>query len=437
MSKTLKGNQKHLTLSDRSYIEQALLHGLSFRKMATVLHKDPSTISKEIRLHKRAVRENNSNRNDCLLSAKCQEHHICGNKICMRSCWVCKTKDCHDFCNNYIRFSCDRLTKPPYVCNGCPSQSSCKQQHLYYHANVANAKYHQTLVSSRSGINCTPEKLEMLDCLVSPLIKKGQPLSHIYAAHTDEIPCCRRTLYNYMDRSLLAARNIDLPRRVRYKRRKHRKEGFRDVNQTYRNRRSYKDFERFMEAHPDAEIIEMDTVKGSRDAGKVLLTLLFRNSSFMLIFLLPRGTQACVADVFNMLSNVLGINIFRKTFPVILTDNGPEFKDPSTIEKSPDGRRRTYVFYCDPYVSNQKARIEKNHEFIRYVLPKGKGFRQFCQDDITLMTNHINSIARDNLNRTTPFDLASLLIDKKVLVSLGLKKVSPDEVLLKPALLKK
>ena len=73
-----------------------------------------------------------------------------------------------------------------------------------------------------------------------------------------------------MNRSLLAARNIDLPRRVRYKRRKHRKEGFRDVNQTYRNRRSYKDFERFMEAHPEAEIIEMETIKGSRDAGKVL-----------------------------------------------------------------------------------------------------------------------------------------------------------------------
>lgn len=98
-------------------------------------------------------------------------------------------------------------------------------------------------------------------------------------------------LYNYVDQRLLVARNLDLPRRVRFKRRyrKHRKEGYQDIKQTYRNRRTYKDFERFIEAHPDAEVIEMDTVKGSNNGGKVFLTMFFRNSSFILIFLLPQG----------------------------------------------------------------------------------------------------------------------------------------------------
>jgi len=77
------------------------------------------------------------------------------------------------------------------------------------------------------------------------------------------------------------------------------------------------------------------------------------------------------------------------------------------------------------------------HEFMRYILPKGKSFSHLTDDNVRLLTNHINSIARDNLNGSTPFDLASLLIDKKVLASLGLEKVSPDEVLLKPALFKK
>ena len=158
-----------------------------------------------------------------------------------------------------------------------------------------------------------------------------------------------------------------------------------------------------------------------------------QNPSYIL---LPKGSQQCVADVFNFLTEILGLNIFRKTFPVILTDNGPEFKNPESIEKTPDGKQRTYVFYCDPYVSNQKARIEKNHEFIRYVIPKGKSFRHLEQNDITKLANHINSTARDNLNGATPFDLASLLLNKKVLTSLGLEKVSPDEVLLKPALFK-
>lgn len=439
MSKSIPGNQKHLTLSDRCFIEQALIQGLSFRQMAITLHKDPSTISKEIRLHRTMPRKNSTNKNDCIHSPKCNFHHICGNDICMKSCWFCNDYNCHDYCSDYEPFYCKRIEKAPFVCNGCSDILSCKHPHFYYHAREADSRYRKTLVNSRSGINCSPEELEKLDNLVSPLILKGQPLGHIFATHAAEIPCSRRTLYNYVDQSLLVARNLDLPRRVRFKRRyrKSRKEGYKDANQSYRNRRTYKDFERFLEAHPDAEVIEMDTVKGTKNGGKVFLTMLFRNSSFMLIFLLPQGKQKYVQQVFDMLTESLGPRLFQKTFPVILTDNGPEFKNPSALEFTQAGRRRTYIFYCDPYVSNQKGRLEKNHEFIRYILPKGKSFSNLTDEDVRKLCNHINSVARDNLNGATPFDLASILINKKVLVSLGLEKVSPDEVLLKPALFKK
>lgn len=167
------------------------------------------------------------------------------------------------------------------------------------------------------------------------------------------------------------------------------------------------------------------------------MTLLFRSSSFMLIFLLPACTQAAVKDVFDQLYEGLGPVVFRRTFRIILTDNGPEFKDPWSIERAPNGERRTRVFYCDPYHSNQKGRLEKNHEFIRYIIPKGSSMFYLTPEDARLMTCHINSVARDSLNGQTPFDLASLLISKKVPEFLGLRKISPDEVILKPALLKK
>lgn len=51
------------------------------------------------------------------------------------------------------------------------------------------------------------------------------------------------------------------------------------------------------------------------------------------------------------------------------------------------------------------------------------------------MTSHINSTARDSLNGASPFDLAELLIDKKIPALAGLNKVSPDNVMLKPALI--
>ena len=51
MSHSIKGNGKHLTFSDRVYIEQELTQQSSFRYIAANLGKDPSTISKEVRLH--------------------------------------------------------------------------------------------------------------------------------------------------------------------------------------------------------------------------------------------------------------------------------------------------------------------------------------------------------------------------------------------------
>ncbi|MEY8002039.1 IS30 family transposase, partial [Clostridium sp. Mt-5] len=57
----------------------------------------------------------------------------------------------------------------------------------------------------------------MLDDLISPLIKRGQSIAHIYANHGHEIPCSRRTLYHYLNKGVFEARNIDLRRRVRYK----------------------------------------------------------------------------------------------------------------------------------------------------------------------------------------------------------------------------
>ena len=52
MSKYIPGNQKHLTLENRIYIENELNKGTSFKDIARFLCKDPTTISKEIRAHR-------------------------------------------------------------------------------------------------------------------------------------------------------------------------------------------------------------------------------------------------------------------------------------------------------------------------------------------------------------------------------------------------
>lgn len=437
-------DQKHLTLSNRTYIEQELLQKSSFSSIAKVLHKDPTTIAKEVKRYSKDVSSKYSYKcNLCKLYKECtiksSDLKCSGYRThyCSSYCKKCFRKSVIDICPYFLPYTCDMINKPPYVCNHCTDQKHCPLDKRFYNAAFAQKQYEKTLSKSREGINMTPDELQELNDLVSPLILKGQPLSHIFAVHADEIPVCRRTLYNYLEQRVFQARNIDLPRRVRYKKRKKNNEPRKPktLQQEYRNKRTYTDFERFMAAHPDLNVVEMDTVKGGRAAGKCLLTLLFRNCSFMIIILLPNCTQKAVIDAINNLSTTIGIRTFKKYFPVLLTDNGSEFKNPWAIEKTESGTHRTYVFYCDPYVSNQKARLEKNHEYIRYVIPKGRSMYRYTQEDINLMASHINSTARDSLNGSTPFDLAELLLDKKIPILTGQFKVSPDDVMLKPALI--
>lgn len=110
--------------------------------------------------------------------------------------------------------------------------------------------------------------------------------------------------------------------------------------------------------YTEDEVVEMDTVKGVREQGKRLLTMIFRKNNVMLLFLMPYGKAESVKMVFDYLEAGLGIEIFRRLFPVILTDNGSEFKKVDELELTSDETGflvyRTSIFYCDPMASWQK-----------------------------------------------------------------------------------
>lgn len=424
----------HLSQTDRFVIERMLMAGSSFRIIAEKLGRHPSTISREIRNHRNFINAHTVTGNDCVYSVSCMEKHVCDDYSCFSRCAFCKHKLCKEFCSRYINGYCAKLDRPPYVCNICSKRGPCRLNHAYYNAHQAHAMYLRTLSSSRRGIHATPERLHQLDNLITPLLKMGQPLSHIFATHADEIGCSRKTVYNYVEAHAFTAKNIDLPRKVRYKRRK-KQNCTPKIHYRYREGRTYQDYQNYIEQYPESSVVEMDTVKGSYNVGKVLLTMVFCKFNFMLIFIMPDATQESVIGVFNRLTSLLGLNLFRKIFPLILTDNGVEFKDVEALEYTPNGDQRTRLFYCDPQASWQKPHVEKNHEFIRRVLPKSKSFNTYTQKDITLLANHINSLARDSFNGICPFELAAPVLGKKLLDSLELELVAPDKVHLTPALM--
>ena len=87
--------------------------------------------------------------------------------------------------------------------------------------------------------------------------------------------------------------------------------------------------------------------------------------------------------------------------------------------------------------SCQKGKVEKNHELIRYVLPKGTSFDDLTQSDINTLMSNINSYPREELNKCCPFNLANMLIGKNILHKFGYHEINGNDVVLTPNLFKK
>lgn len=342
---------------------------------------------------------------------------------------------CHKVCKEYKKETCILLKKPPYVCNGCEKRKNCTLEKAIYSASHAQNEYELIRSDSRRGVQISEEEALRINTIISPLVLRGQSLHAICVNHKDELMWDERTLYNYIDAGILTARNIDLPRKVRYSIRKPKKDSFK-VDKQCRIGRTYNDFCSYMEEHPDTPIIQMDSVEGKK-GGKVLLTLHFTIPQLMLAFLRDANTSQSVIDIINKLYLELRPDLFELLFPLLLGDNGSEFSNPQAIEFDSQENQRTKVFYCDPSAPYQKGAVENNHELIRRVLPKGTSFDEFSQEDISKLMNHINCYPRKNLGDKTPYEIFTALYGDQILRKMDISFIPPDEVTLRPSLLKK
>ena len=424
-------------LSERTAIEAGIYRRASFSQIAKEIGTTARSVSEEIRRNRTLSPAPKFNGKDCRFAAECTRQCVCGDYFCRREFVFCRKIDCRTLCSAYSPLSCKRIESPPYVCNVCQLRRGCACDRAYYVATQAHAVAMRRYSASRSKPQTHGDELVSLDKLVAPLIKKGQPLTHIYAAHRDQIPVSERTLYRYIDAGMLGVGNLDLRRKVSYRQRRKQKKAVETItNKKFRKTRTYEDFLAYLKKHPDTNYVEMDTVLGTQGKGKRMLTMLFVQQSLMLIFLMRDGKANSVVEHFDWLTSALGLKTFRKLFPVILTDNGSEFKYTLELEHTIDGAKRTRIFYCDPQASWQKAHIEKNHEYIRYVIPKGKSLDPYTQEDFTILANHINNTKRFQYNGKAPIELATSEEFRDLFQVTGIQPIPADDVMLKPRLLK-
>lgn len=381
-------NKKRLTVENRMLIEQLLRVNYKLKDIASAVDSDSSTISREIK-----------------------KRRITGKGIFKE---------------------CDKTKRFPFVCNGCSSKTHCRKKKYYYNYIKAQKNYEYLLKNSRIGIDMTIDEVNYWNEYFHDKIKnKNQPILHLFNNIENVFPKSIQTFYNYVHKGYFTFINDEmLPRAYSYKPRKRTNEKpVIRFDNIIRTGRTLKDMNKYMELNPNSNIVEMDTVIGKFDDKKCILTLYFRNSKLMLMFLIDKYKPKSVSYIFKQLKKTLGIDNFKKIFEVILTDNGWEFSKPEDIEFDQEtGEKLINLFYCEPYSSWQKGGIERNHEFIRYIIPKGITFDKLTKENIIDMMNNINNVSRKSLSYKTPYELFNDIYGNEITKKLHLIPIKKDEV---------
>ena len=402
MTDLISTKHKHLTLEDRQEIMGCLEKGMTFKAIARRLKKDPTTISKEVKKH--LTKE----------EATVKRLKADGTPIEERCCPL--------------------LLKAPFVCNPCEKRRRyCPFQKQLYVAKNAHMEYVTLLQEAREGIALNKESFWEANAIISEGIKKGQRLYHIM--ETYDVGFSKSTAYRNLHRGYLSISKIEMPRVVKFKARKqYRTE---NVPKSVRNGRTYADFLTFIDERGIKHWVEMDTVIG-RTGGKVIMTFDFTRDNFMFGVLLDNKTANEAATKVRAVKEKLnkGGACFGNIIPLLLTDNGGEFANTLAFTDDLDGVHETDLFFCDPYRSCQKPKVEKNHTIFRDIVPKGESFDDFTQETVDLIFSHVNSVKRKSLNGKTPFEMFSFMYGTSVAALLGIREIPATEVVQSPSLLK-
>jgi transposase, IS30 family len=385
---------KHMTIHERIEIEDCLRKRMSFKQIASIIDKDPTTVSKEVKLHA----TNHSN------SFVKQPDEIC-----------------------------PKLQSAPYVCNGCKYKSSaaCHYMRRMYIAKSAQEEYARTLVESREGIALNRAEFYEDDRIISEEIKAGQHINHII--NSNNIHASKSSIYRYFAKNYFSVGVLSLPRAVKFKVRKPKHSDY--VPKGVKIGRTYDDFVLYIENCASNEYSEFDTVIGN-PGGKVIMTAIFPAADFMFGLLLDNKSASEAASKIIALKNHLAEKEFSfgNVFPVILTDNGGEFSDVFSFENDLNGNPESKIFFCDPMHSSQKPHVEKNHTLLRDILPKGSSFDNFTQKTVDLIFSHINSIKRNKFKGKSAYEMFSFLYSEDLASAFNITQIDAKKVIQSPKL---
>lgn len=435
-----------LTLMQRQRIQEGLDACESFRAIAKGISRSASTVSREVHANRVPKTEKSKKKQvECRDRNWCARTCIC-DKSCTRQgarCAGCDVVDCRTICRSYAdQESCERVTRAPWVCNGCRKlRYGCRRSCRWiYSAKAAQQLSEERRSESRMGIDMPRDKAEKSLAVIKDAIGRGMSPYEVSAAYCDVVGISQSTIYRWVERGYAGMANLDLERKVGFKPRN--RTPARKKTTSHSPKRAYSRFEALSEEEK-ACAFEMDTVIGRNIDNQCVLTLYPRAPHFQFALIAASKTPEAIKEALLTLKDVCDPKLFKALFHLGLTDNGTEFADESALGavfgEAAFRRGGVHLYYCDVRQSQQKAGCEKNHSEIRQILKKGRFvFDELNGRDMAVLMSHANSNPRASLNGLSPIRVLLNAYGEAagdLLAAFGVHEVPRDELFLRPEIL--
>lgn len=412
---------KHSLYADFLLLYKCIYYHYPIKKTCQLMHKDRSTIfrmlHKYINVIKGSAFKNDGKHRHCLYL-----------KDCIRKEGF---TSCSNDCPNFRKYQCSKLLSWPYVCNGCEEKERCRKEKHIFDPEYALGIIRNNESECKRVPKIEKNKLDKFDAFISPLIKSGISIEAIYTQYSGEFPASIRTVRNWINEGYLSAKRSDL---INTLSRPYISKAYKYQPATTRNplmkaSRTYEDFLKFKDEHPGFNIVQLDTVHGKKGDKKCVLTIYDVASRIQLGILIENFTANEVKDKISNIRSLIGDEAYSKMFRIMLADNGPEFDEIYNLEIDDEtGEKWINIFFTRPYRSGDKGACERNHEFFRYILIKGKTMNDLTQEDLNLYFSMINSYPRKSLKGKCPIDVLDEIYGKDFHIKLNLKKLSLKEI---------
>lgn len=364
---------KHINFEQRKTIASAVAHKMKAKDIGELLNLDPTGISREVKRNRMVVEP------------------------------IKKVKE-----------ECPNLKRWPYVCTNCKKRySDCPFNKFIYNAKDAQRNAEYNLKMSRKGIDISEEEFKKIDSIVKNGVDNKKSIYQIAIENKEDINKSVTTLYRYINNGFLTTSRMDLPYAVKYKKRKHNKKYEYSNNQIDRSNHTYLDYLAFKHKNPGIYVWQLDFLGAIKTDSKNILSLILPELQFILLDIINKPNSDKVVEFFDRTEEKIGTEEFKHLFPAILTDRDPNFTDIIGICFSKiTGEERCKLFFCDPYVSNQKPNVENANKQLRLFFPKKNSVDKYTKQDIKQINYALLNKPLKSLDSYTPKDAFIKVFDE-------------------------